>query len=114
MRIAILDPFSGISGDMTLGALLDVGLDEQWLKALPRELGLDGVSAVVRDVIRSGIKCKKVDFEIPPQPHGRHLSGIRKLVGQSSAPESVRHRMSRPATRPTAECSRPDIHVRQS
>jgi len=92
MRIAILDPFSGISGDMTLGALLDVGLDEQWLKALPRELGLDGVSAVVRDVIRSGIKCKKVDFEIPPQPHGRHLSGIRKLVGQSSAPESVRHR----------------------
>ena len=92
MRIAILDPFSGIAGDMTLGALLDVGLDEQWLKTLPRELGLDGVSTVIRDVVRSGIKCKKVDFEIPPQPHGRHLSTIRKLVAQSHAPESVRER----------------------
>ena len=92
MRIAILDPFSGIAGDMTLGALLDVGLDERWLKGLPRELGLDGVTAVIRDVVRSGIKCKKVDFEIPPQPHGRHLSTIRSLVAQSRAPASVRER----------------------
>jgi uncharacterized protein (DUF111 family) len=33
MKIAILDPFSGIAGDMTLGALLDVGLDPEWLRA---------------------------------------------------------------------------------
>lgn len=92
MRIAILDPFSGIAGDMTLGALLDVGLDEEWLRGLPGDLQLDGVSTVIRDVLRSGIKCKKVDFEIPPQPHGRHLSTIRKLVAQSRAPESVRER----------------------
>jgi uncharacterized protein (TIGR00299 family) protein len=92
MRIAILDPFSGIAGDMTLGALLDVGLDEEWLRGLPGDLQLDGVSTVIRDVLRSGIKCKKVDFEIPPQPHGRHLSTIRKLVAQSRAPQSVRER----------------------
>jgi uncharacterized protein (TIGR00299 family) protein len=92
MRIAILDAFSGIAGDMTLGALVDVGLDEEWLKALPRELGLDGVSVSVRDVVRAGIKCRKVDFEIPPQPHGRHLSAIKKLVAQSRAPDSVRTR----------------------
>ncbi len=92
MRIAILDPFSGIAGDMTLGALLDVGLEQQWLEALPAELGLDGVSTVIRDVVRAGIRCKKVDFEIPPQPHGRHLSAIRKMVAASRAPESVRSR----------------------
>ena len=92
MRIAIFDAFSGIAGDMTLGALIDVGLDADWLRALPAELGLDGVTATVRDVLRAGISCKKVDFEIPPQPHGRHLSAIRKLVAQSRAPESVRAR----------------------
>jgi uncharacterized protein (TIGR00299 family) protein len=92
MRIAILDPFSGIAGDMTLGALLGVGLDEEWLKSLPRTLGLDGVSVIVRDVVRAGITCKKVDFEIPPQPHGRHLSAIKKMVAQSAAPDSVRAR----------------------
>src|SRR3954469_5533346 len=43
MRIAILDPFSGIAGDMTLGALIQCGLDPDWLRALPRTLGLDGV-----------------------------------------------------------------------
>ncbi|MFL5608316.1 MAG: nickel insertion protein, partial [Gemmatimonadaceae bacterium] len=43
MRTAILDPFSGIAGDMTLGALLGVGLDAEWLRALPAKLGLDDV-----------------------------------------------------------------------
>ena len=47
MKVGILDPFSGISGDMTLGALLDVGLDAEWLRALPASLGLDGISVRV-------------------------------------------------------------------
>ena len=70
MPIAILDPFSGISGDMTLGALVDLGLSAEWLTSLPQRLGLDGVTAHVTDVRRSGIACKKVDFDVPPQPHG--------------------------------------------
>ncbi len=80
MPIAILDPFSGISGDMTLGALIDLGLSAEWLISLPQRLGLDGVTARVSDVRRAGIACKKVDFEIPPQPHGRHLSHIRRIL----------------------------------
>ena len=48
--IAILDPFSGISGDMTLGALIDLGLSAEWLMSLPQRLGLDGVTAHVSDV----------------------------------------------------------------
>jgi uncharacterized protein (TIGR00299 family) protein len=90
MRIAILDPFSGIAGDMTLGALLGVGLDPEWLRALPAKLKLDGVTVEIREVLRGELVCWKVDFHIPPQPHGRHISQIRELVANSGAPESVR------------------------
>ena len=92
MRIAILDPFSGISGDMTLGALLGVGLDPSWLLALPGRLGLDGVTVDIREVLRGEIVCWKVDWQIPPQPHGRHIHQIRALVAGSGAPEAVRAR----------------------
>ena len=89
MPIAILDPFSGISGDMTLGALLAVGLDERWLVELPRVLGLDDVEVRVQEVLRGEIVCRKVDFDIPPQPHGRHIRDIRRLVAAGRiAPES--------------------------
>jgi len=92
MRTAILDPFSGIAGDMALGALLGVGLDAGWLRALPARLGLADVRVEIREVLRGELVCWKVDFEIPPQPHGRHIAQIRELVGRSGAPESVRRR----------------------
>jgi pyridinium-3,5-bisthiocarboxylic acid mononucleotide nickel chelatase len=92
MRTAILDPFSGISGDMTLGALIGVGLDPAWLRALPERMGLPQVDVDIREVLRGEIVCWKVDFEIPPQPHGRHIDQIRELVANSGAPEDVRER----------------------
>jgi len=92
MRAAILDPFSGIAGDMTLRALVHVGLDPDWLRALPATLGLADVRVDIREVIRGEIVCQKVDFEIPPQPHGRHISEIRELVNRSGAPALVRER----------------------
>ena len=95
MPIAIFDPFSGISGDMTLGALLDVGLDPDWLRALPGVLGLDGVTVRIENVRRGDLACKKVDFDIPPQPHGRHNDQIRALVEASDAPAEVRERADR-------------------
>jgi len=90
MRIAIFDPFSGIAGDMTLGALLQVGLGADWLRALPPTLGLSDVGVQIREVVRGEIVCTKVDFDIPPQPHGRHIKEIRALVERSGAPERVR------------------------
>jgi len=90
MRAAIFDPFSGIAGDMTLGALLQVGLDPDWLRALPNVLGIPDIGVQIQEVIRGEIVCQKVDFEIPPQPHGRHIKDIRRIVEQSGAPERVR------------------------
>jgi len=92
MRIAILDPFSGISGDMFLGALLGVGLDEEFLRTLPATLGIEGVGVTITDVSRGQIACKKVDFSIPPQPHGRHLKHIKAIVEATPAPASVKER----------------------
>ncbi len=88
-RIAILDPMSGIAGDMFLGALIDAGLDETFIRELPATLGLEGVTAEVTTVSRGQIACRKVDFTIPPQPHGRHLEQIRALVEATPAPEAV-------------------------
>ena len=87
---------------MTLGALIDLGLNAEWLMSLPQRLGLDGVTARVSDVRRAGIACKKVDFEIPPQPHGRHLSHIRGILDASGAPEPVRERADAAFTAVTA------------
>jgi len=87
---------------MTLGALVDLGLSAEWLMSLPQRLELDGVTAHVRDVRRAGIACKKVDFDIPPQPHGRHLSHIRRILDASGAPEQVRERADAAFTAVTA------------
>src|SRR5687768_17713030 len=92
MTIAILEPFSGIAGDMTLGALVDLGLDQDWLRSLPGRLGLDGVTVRITRVSRAGIDCAKVEFDIPPQPHGRHLRHIREIVQRSDAPDDVKRR----------------------
>jgi uncharacterized protein (TIGR00299 family) protein len=94
-RIAILDPFSGIAGDMTLGALVAVGLDADWLRALPAALGLSGVRVRIQEVLRGEIACWKVDFDIPPQPHGRGIREIRRLVEGAGVPESVREKADR-------------------
>ena len=98
MKVAILDPFSGIAGDMTLGALLQLGLDAEWLRALPARLDLPEVGVRIREVLRGEIVCAKVDFDIPPQPHGRHIGEIRELVARCEAPAAVRDRADRAFT----------------
>jgi uncharacterized protein (TIGR00299 family) protein len=89
MKVAILDPASGIAGDMFLGALVDVGLDKAWLERLPSTLGLGEVRVRIEDVQRSGVRCVKVDFDIPPQPHGRAVSEIHRLIDTLEIPEKV-------------------------
>src|SRR2546428_406413 len=66
MRIAILDPAAGISGDMTLGALLSLGVPISWLEELPARLGIGDIGVRVRDVRRAGITCRRVE-----SAHGR-------------------------------------------
>src|SRR5436309_12086417 len=95
MRIAILDPAAGISGDMTLGALLSVGVPAAWLEELPRRLGLAGVSISIREVARCGVGCTQVEFAIPEQPHGRHVGELVRLVERAPVSAWVKERAVR-------------------
>ncbi|UCF40844.1 MAG: nickel pincer cofactor biosynthesis protein LarC [Gemmatimonadota bacterium] len=99
MRIAILDPAAGISGDMTLGALLDAGVDRQWLEALPGRLGFASVGVAVRRVDRASVAATKVDFEIPAEGagdgHGRHVGALLDLVRRAPVSEGVRDKAVR-------------------
>jgi len=95
MRIAILDPAAGISGDMTLGALLSLGLPASWLEELPGRLGVGDVRVTVRDVRRSGITCKQIAFDIPEQPHGRHVGELVRLVERAPISDWVKERAVR-------------------
>ncbi len=60
MRIAYLECFSGISGDMFLGALVDAGVSPKLLEDTVAALGV-GAKLEISRVIRSGISATKVD-----------------------------------------------------
>lgn len=88
--IAILDPFSGVAGDMFLGALVDLGLEKEFLEALPAALGLENIGVRISRTQRCGIGAVKIDFDIQPQPHGRHLKHLIEIVNRSAAPDVVK------------------------
>src|SRR5213592_56229 len=95
MRIAILDPAAGISGDMTLGALLSLGVPVSWLEELPARLGVGNVAVRVRDARRAGVSCTQVEFDIPEQPHGRHTGELVRLVERAPISDWVKERAVR-------------------
>src|SRR6059036_1917828 len=95
MRIAILDPAAGISGDMTLGALLSLGVPVLWLEELPAGLGVGNVAVRVRDARRAGVSCTQVEFDIPEQPHGRHTGELVRLVERAPISDWVKERAVR-------------------
>jgi pyridinium-3,5-bisthiocarboxylic acid mononucleotide nickel chelatase len=64
-RFAILDPASGISGDMLLGALLAAGAPAEWLRSLPARLGFPEVTVRTSSVDRCGVRAIKVDVCLP-------------------------------------------------
>ncbi|HUE76570.1 MAG TPA: nickel pincer cofactor biosynthesis protein LarC [Longimicrobiales bacterium] len=89
MRALIIDPFAGISGDMLLGALVDLGLSPEWLRSFVESLGVPG-EVVVERVERSGIACGRVRFELPSESTHRHLKDVLGIVEESGASDVVR------------------------
>jgi uncharacterized protein (TIGR00299 family) protein len=86
-RAAYFDCFSGASGDMLLGALLDAGLPIEQLKAALGALPLDGYDLTASRVQRAGIAATKLDVVVArgEQPH-RRLADIRALIDGSTLP----------------------------
>ena len=69
MKILYYDCFSGISGDMNLGALLDLGIDEKYLISELSKLNLNGYEIKVSRDIRKGIEGTKVDVILQEHDH---------------------------------------------
>jgi hypothetical protein len=83
MKIAYLDCFSGISGDMTLGALVDAGVSFEHLEAELRRLPVPGWSIRTEEVKRRGLRAEKVTVEaIGPGLGERHPHrGLQEILG---------------------------------
>jgi pyridinium-3,5-bisthiocarboxylic acid mononucleotide nickel chelatase len=91
MKILYYDCFSGISGDMNLGAMIDLGIDEQFLVNELGKLKLDGWKLVVEKDQRHGIGGTKVTVrQTRHEHHHRHLSDVEKIIWNSSLDEAVK------------------------
>jgi pyridinium-3,5-bisthiocarboxylic acid mononucleotide nickel chelatase len=91
MRTAYFDAFSGLSGDMIVAAMLDVGADFEALKSALDSLQILGYTLSTRRKSVSGIEALKFEVAVlEPQPE-RHLGEIRTMIEQASfAPQVIR------------------------
>jgi uncharacterized protein (TIGR00299 family) protein len=87
---AYFDCFSGISGDMTLGALLDLGVPLEWLNENLTGVPLDGFEIQTSPVYRSGIRANQVEVLIDDHPHERNFAVIKSIIEDSPLSDSVK------------------------
>jgi uncharacterized protein (TIGR00299 family) protein len=91
MKILYYDCFSGISGDMNLGAMLDLGIDKAYLIDELNKLNLEGWELIVQKDQRHGITGTKVTVRQTRHEHAhRHLSDIEKIINDSSLDSSTK------------------------
>jgi uncharacterized protein (TIGR00299 family) protein len=90
MRIVYFDCFAGISGDMTLGALVDAGVDLACLRAELAKLPVSGYSLEARVVKRGGFRGTKVDVIVDEkvQPPRRYTD-IVAMISESTLDSAV-------------------------
>ena len=92
MRIAYFDCFSGISGDMCLGALVSAGWPASDLESLPRRIGLDDVRVTVGSARRGPFAATRVEVEVAGrQPH-RHLHHVIAMIDRAEVEPTVREK----------------------
>jgi uncharacterized protein (TIGR00299 family) protein len=92
MKTAYLDAFSGLSGDMIVGAILDCGADFGEFDRAIKSMRLTGYRLSTRRKVMSGISALKFDVEVSePQPE-RHFGEIRALIDASQLSAPVKHR----------------------
>ena len=92
MKILYYDCFAGISGDMNLGALLDLGVDPAYLRKELAKLNISGFHLGITRDKRKGISGTKATVIIMNQENEkhRHLSHIEGLINASTLSEKVK------------------------
>jgi uncharacterized protein (TIGR00299 family) protein len=91
MKILYYDCFSGISGDMNLGAMIDLGIDKNFLLKELDKLHLHGWELVTEEDQRHGIGGTKVTVKQTHHEHKhRHLSDIEQIINDSDLDEMTK------------------------
>jgi hypothetical protein len=98
MKILYYDCFAGISGDMNLGAMLDLGVDQKYLLKELGNLPIDSYKIKVYKDKRGGITGTKVDVIVPPQEKAssrhtqkkRNFRDITRMIKQSNLSANVK------------------------
>ena len=95
MKILYFDCFSGISGDMIIGSLLDLGLDFKFLEKELKKLNLKDYTISSRIIVKSGISATK--FDVIEKSHHEHhhnhrnLSDINKIIKNSKLDKNLQN-----------------------
>ncbi|MCE5197376.1 MAG: nickel pincer cofactor biosynthesis protein LarC [Armatimonadota bacterium] len=98
MKIAYFDCFAGISGDMTLGALVDAGANFDSLKNELVKLGISEYEIRAEKVVRRGISATDVSVDVHHHHHGEHghhgrsFTAIRDTIQASTLTDGVKAR----------------------
>jgi len=92
MKIIYYDCFAGISGDMNLGAMIDLGVDPDFLITELQKLNIEGFHLEIQKDIRRGISGTKatVVVENPENEKHRHLRHVEELINQSTLSDKVK------------------------
>lgn len=99
MRIAYFDCTSGISGDMTLGAISDTGVDLAAIQSGIDSLGLPSCQLTSEEVKRHGFRATKVDVQHEPEHAHRHLHHITDMIDGSTLSDGQKELAKRIFTR---------------
>src|SRR6266516_3703869 len=89
MKVAHFDCFSGISGDMTLSALIDAGIDADAIRQALASLGLP-IRMEVEKVRKGGFAATHVRMEVQEEKSHRFFPEIKDLIERSSLSERQR------------------------
>ncbi|MCK5844976.1 MAG: nickel pincer cofactor biosynthesis protein LarC [Victivallales bacterium] len=94
MKALYLSCFSGISGNLFVGALLDAGLSEEALRGMVSALPVSGYELLFEKVIKNGVAATHFDVALDPnekQPH-RHLADIVKIIESAELSDTTKAR----------------------
>ncbi len=89
---AYFDCFSGISGDMALGAFLDLGVPVEWLNDRLETIPLTGFELLATTVSRNGIQAKSVEVRVKDDATSRHYEDITSIIEKSPLSPEVKQR----------------------
>jgi uncharacterized protein (TIGR00299 family) protein len=95
MTIAYFDCFSGIAGDMILGALIDLGLDVSLLNTELKKLSLTGYDLKVKKIECNHIAATDVTVVVTEDQHHRSLADITSLLKHSTLDETIKTQSQR-------------------